>query len=122
MTSVDFLRKLSFRPEPALPATEGQAEWRNPLFARWETSPPPSQIDPNSRFSGPVQKFRPSLLDLQSNPCNNYSVHQDGFGGVSVWQRYDFKRVNPSRTLCAVSSVRCNRKTLSRRSSATPFT
>ena len=23
-------------------------------------------------------------LDLESNPCNNYSVLQDGFGGVSV--------------------------------------
>jgi len=61
-------------------------------------------------------------LDLQSNPCNNYSVHPDGFGGVSVWQKYGFKRVNPSRTLYAASSARCSRKTLSRRSSATPST
>ena len=34
-----------------------------------------------------------SLLDLRSNPCNNYSVHPDEFGGVSVWQKYGFKKV-----------------------------
>jgi Carboxypeptidase regulatory-like domain len=33
-----------------------------------------------------VHNFAP-LLDLRSNPCNNYSVHPDGFGGVSVWQK-----------------------------------
>ena len=26
-------------------------------------------------------------LDLGANPCNNYSVHLDEFGGVLVWQR-----------------------------------
>ena len=26
-------------------------------------------------------------LDLGANPCNNYSVHLDEFGGVSVWQK-----------------------------------
>ena len=39
-----------------------------------------------SRISGYfavfVEKFGSSPLDLRSNPCNNYSVHPDEFGGV----------------------------------------
>jgi hypothetical protein len=39
-------------------------------------------------LTGPqLSKIPPLPLDLQSNPCNNYSVHLDGFGGVSVWQK-----------------------------------
>jgi hypothetical protein len=70
--------------------------------------------------TGPCNFFHPPLLDFQSNPCNNYSVLQDGSGGVFVWRKFDCKRVNPSRTHYGVSNARCNRKTLSRRLSATP--
>src|ERR1700680_2796813 len=83
---------------------------------------PASQNDSNTPSDARLSKISTLPLDLHPIPCNNYPVQPGGFGGVSVWQKYDFKRVNPSRTLCAASSARCNRKTLSRRSSATPFT
>ncbi len=41
-----------------------------------------------------VDKFGRSPLDLRSNPCNNYRVHRDESGGVSIWQRFGFKRAS----------------------------
>ena len=45
----------------------------------------------------------------------------DESGGVFDWLKFAFKRENPSKMLCADSSARCSRKTLSRRSNDTPF-
>src|ERR1700730_16925213 len=73
-------------------------------------------LEPSSTASPPISAtFFTLALDFRSNPCNNYSVLPDGFGGVSVWRKFDCKRVNPSRTLCAVSSAKFSRKTSSKR-------
>jgi hypothetical protein len=72
----------------------------------------------------PSRFFRFFQFCLTSRPIlsNNYFVLPDGFGGVSVWRKFGCKRVNPLRTRCVALSARYSRKTLSRRSSATPFT
>ncbi len=41
-----------------------------------------------------LRYFDHFLLTWSQIFCHNYSVHPDGFGGVSVWQKFDFKRVN----------------------------
>jgi hypothetical protein len=71
----------------------------------------------------PSRFFRFFRFCLTSRPIlsNNYFVLPDGFGGVSVWRKFGCKRVNPLRTRCAASSAKYSRRTLSRRSSATPF-
>ena len=34
-------------------------------------------------------------LDLPSEPCNNYPVQRDEFGGVVSWRKSDFERGYP---------------------------
>ena len=60
-------------------------------------------------------------LDLTLEPCNNYPrPYRARLGVFASWQKYEFKRVSPSRMPCAGSSAKCSRKTSSRRLSVTP--